>query len=327
MTRLLARIALGLVGVLLLAATGVVAYAQLNWDRTFEAPAPRIAAVTDSAVIERGRYLAYGPAHCAACHTPSSQSARIEAGEQLPLVGGHEWTFGLGTFRSRNLTPDVETGIGGRTDAELARMLRHGVRADGRAAVPFMEFQELSDEDLVAVISFLRSQAPVRNPVPDHELSLMGRVISSTMLEPVGPRNPAPARSPAEAPTVERGSYLVNNVANCAGCHTPRNMLDGSYAGPRLSGGTPQPLAGDETLLVTPPNLTPHARTGHVTNWTEEQFVARFRQGKLVEGSPMPWGPFGRMSDDDLRAIYRYLQSLDPVDHDTGPILRRKTDA
>ena len=140
------------------------------------------------------------------------------------------------------------------------------------------------------------------------------------------PDGNATAECPAEAPTVERGRYLVNNVANCAGCHSPRNMLDGSYAGPRLSGGTPAPLDGDETLLVTPPNLTPDPKTGHITNWTEEQFVARFRQGKIVEGSHMPWGPFGRMSDDDLRAIYRYLKSLDPVEHDTGPILRKKTD-
>ena len=98
-------------------------------------------------------------------------------------------------------------------------------------------------------------------------------------------------------------------------------------AGPRLSGGTPTPLDGDATLLVTPQNLTPDPKTGHLTNWTEEQFVARFRQGKTVEGSHMPWGPFGRMSDDDLRAIYRYLMSLDPVERDTGPILRKNGDA
>ena len=53
-------------------------------------------------------------------------------------------------------------------------------------------------------------------------------------------------------------------------------------------------------------------------------FIRRFRQGELVDGTPMPWGAYGRMTDDDLRSVYRYLRSLPPVAHDTGPKVQRK---
>jgi mono/diheme cytochrome c family protein len=118
----------------------------------------------------------------------------------------------------------------------------------------------------------------------------------------------------------------VNDVAGCAGCHSPRSMVDGAYTGPRLSGGTPMPLDDDPDTVLVPPNLTPHATTGHITGWSEEQFIARFRAGRLQEGTHMPWSMYATMSDDDLRAVYRYLRSLDPVANDTGP-LRRPTDS
>src|SRR6185369_13982449 len=89
-----------------------------------------------------------------------------------------------GTFYTPNLTPDPKTGIGRRTDEQLVGMIRHSVRADGRAAVPFMEYNGLSDEDVVALISYLRSQPPVRNAVPAHQLNLMGKAVMAFMIRP-----------------------------------------------------------------------------------------------------------------------------------------------
>ena len=108
----------------------------------------------------------FGPAACAYCHVPREQWTTLDAGAAPPLYGTHVFRLPFGVFYSSNLTPDVETGIGRRTDGELARILRNGVRADGRAAFPLMEYQHLSDEDLAAVISYLRSQPPVRTQVP-----------------------------------------------------------------------------------------------------------------------------------------------------------------
>lgn len=313
MKRRLTKVLIGVGATLALALVSLAATVTLRWDRTFEAPYPDVRASTDPEVIARGRYLAYGPAHCAACHTGAGQHAALEAGETPPLSGGNEWNLPPGVIRSPNLTPDPETGIGRYSDAQLARMLRHGVRPDGRAAVPFMEFQNLSDEDLVAVISFLRSQPAVRNAVPPSELNVLGKAVMALMIEPIGPSGTPPARAPAAGPTLERGAYLVNSVAGCAGCHSKRNPADGSYTGERLAGGSPPPEEGSLKVALTPPNLTPDPATGHIVGWTEEQFIARFRAGKLVEESHMPWELFGRMSDDDLRAIYRYLMSLEPA--------------
>jgi mono/diheme cytochrome c family protein len=321
--RIAARAILGMLGVLALAFVGLGATAQARWDRTFDVPEPTIHASSDPAVVERGRYLVFGPAHCSYCHTPPDQWPLLDAGQEVPLIGGYAFEFPFGTVRSANLTPDEETGIGRVSDGQLARMLRHTVRADGRATIPVMEFQNMSEEDLVAVISYLRSRPAVRNEIADHDLNLAGRAIMAMLIRPTGPTGTPPARTPAEGPSVERGGYIVNSVANCAGCHSPRSPMDGSYTGPRLSGGV-MDVDGDPAHVFSVPNLTPDPRTGYITGWTEDQFVARFRVGKVREGSHMPWNAFQRMSDDDLRAVYRYLMSLDPVEHDTGAILQPK---
>lgn len=321
MKRIVLKVA-GVLGVLLvLAGGGLAAVSYAGWDRTFEAPYPDIEATTDPEVVEYGRYLVYGPLHCASCHTPKEQWPALAAGETPPLIGGYSITIPPGTFYMPNLTPDPETGIGERTDGELARVLRHGVRADGRVVIPFMEFQELSDADLRAVISYLRSQEPVRHPVPEHELTFLGRAVLALAMEPKGPEATPPAESPPPAPTVERGAYLAK-VAQCAGCHTRRNNMDGSFIGERFAGGHAFPSEEDPGTVFVSPNLTPDPATGLITGWSEERFMTRFRAGEVLEGSPMPWSAFSRMHDDDLRALFRYLRSLEPVENDVGSTLQ-----
>lgn len=295
---------------------------QARWDRTFDAPEAALQASTDPDVIAQGRYLAYGPAHCALCHSRQELWPAIEAGEEPAIAGGGVFVLPFGTFHSPNLTPDAETGIGRYTDAQLVRMLRHGIRPDGRVALPFMEFQNLSDADVVAIISFLRSQEPVHNRVPDHEVNAVGRAIYAFLLRPRGPEGTPPSAAPLEEATIERGDYLVNNVANCAGCHSQRNEMDGSYSGPRLAGGYWMPMDDDASRAYVTPNLTPDPETGAIHGWSEERFVERFRAGRVFASSHMPWGSFSKMSDTDLRAIYRYLNSVEPVHHVTGPSIQ-----
>ena len=108
-------------------------------------------------------------------------------------------------------------------------------------------------------------------------------------------------------------------MAGCGACHTARNLRTGTYLSPTFSGG----LAFKSRLLpgymYVSPNLTPDPATGRITNWTEEFFIARFRAGAINPDVPMPWPGFQRMTDDDLRALYRFLRTLTPVVHDTGP--------
>lgn len=317
------KILLRAAAVLAVVGAALVATVLTRWDRTFDAPMPDIGASTDSAVIATGRYLAYGPAHCAYCHNTAESGAALDRGEQPPLAGGFVFKLPVGTFRTPNLTPDAATGIGALSDGAIARMLRHGVRADGRAAVPFMNYQDLSEADLVAIISFLRSQPPVRQSVPRHDVNLLGKAVLAFVIKPIGPTATPPRESPPLGPTVERGAYLVNAVGECAGCHTERSFVDGSYTGPRLAGGSPMEADGPPGFVAVAPNLTPDPKTGRIAAWSEDQFVARFRQGKLIPQSPMPWNAFARMTDDDLRAVYRYLRSVPAVEHETGASLRR----
>ena len=305
----------------LLVAAGFVAVAT-GWARTYEAPYPPIAASGALDVVERGRYLVYGPAACAYCHVVRERWPALARGEMLPLSGAHVFPLPFGTVYSANITPDAETGIGRRTDGELARVLRHGVRADGHLAVPLMEYQDMADEDLVAVISFLRLRPAVRHLVPPHDLTLLGKVLMAAVITPAGPTaGPSPS-SPSGA-TVERGAYLATTISACVSCHTNRNDR-GSLVGPPFAGGQRMDVAADATKVYVTPNLTPDPATSVIGKWTEDVFIRRFRQGEQVEGSPMPWGAYGRMTDDDLRSVYRYLRTLPPIVHDPGPKVQRK---
>jgi mono/diheme cytochrome c family protein len=324
MKRNVVRIAAGAAVLLLVAGGGAGAAVMARWDRVIEQAEPDLRATTDEVLIERGRYLAYGPAHCAYCHTPEDQWQSMAAGAEPPLSGGWVMEMPLAQLPTPNLTPDGETGIGRYTDGQIARMLRHNVRANGQLAIPVMEFENLSDEDVVALLSFLRSQPAVRNAVPERRLTPRGKVRLAFVLKPTRPAAVPLRRAPAAGRTIERGEYLATAVAGCAACHTKRSPIDGAYVVPRFAGGHEMEVLGDPKRRYVTPNLTPDPKTGQMADWTEDEFVVRFRAGTLNEGTLMPWEALGRMSDDDLRAVYRFLQSLEPVEHDTGPMVRLK---
>src|SRR5262245_43177440 len=162
------KILLVLVGLLVLVIVACVVFVATRQNLKFDPPYPAVAASTDSAVIARGHYVVRTVVNCASCHGDTTQHAAYMEGADIPLSGGFHWDIPPGTIYARNITPDAETGIGSFSDGAVARALRYGVGHDGRALLPFMEMQGLSDEDLVAVVSYLRSQPPVRNPVPMH---------------------------------------------------------------------------------------------------------------------------------------------------------------
>lgn len=281
-----------------------------------------LAATTDAAVIDHGRYLVNGPGHCAACHTTEGALVAFDGQHTPPLVGGYAFDVPGGHVRTPNITMDETTGVGAWTDADIMRALRDGRRPDGAALLPFMEFQGLSDDDLVAVTSFLRSLPPAHSEIRVREINWFGRLMIRMFVRARGPATKPPPRSPA-GPSVERGKYLSNHVAACASCHTRRSRT-GGYKGARLSGGYRMVNEVDRSREFVTPNLTPDRQTGHIVDWTEAAFVDRFRSGRSTAGSPMPWRFYAVMTDDDLRSIYRYLKSLIPVSHDVGPVERRR---
>lgn len=327
----LKRIVLGVLSVLVIATLGLFGFVQLRWNRTWDVPTPQLKASTDPEVIARGKYLVHGPAHCSNCHVDSLASMqKADQGVDLPLIGGAEFPMGpVGKLYPANLTPDPETGIGAKTDAQLFRFLRYAVKADGTATISLMmPFQTMADEDHVAIVSYLRSLKPVRHEVPAGQWTLMGKIVR-TLAPPFRPVfEPKYAeKAPPSAVTPERGEYLTRRVANCFGCHTRFDMMTFEQIGPDFGGGAefePMPWADPHTWTRSV-NLTPHP-TGMLKRiGTREAWLARFRAGRTVAGSPMHWGPFSRMDDEDLGAIWEYLHTVPPVDNPIAPTSFQKT--
>jgi mono/diheme cytochrome c family protein len=306
--------------VLLIIIAGFYITVQLRQHRKFDAPYPNIKASTDTTIINRGRSLVYGPAHCADCHAPKQFRQQLAKGMEVPLTGGVLFDLPIAKIYTKNITPS-KYGIGNMTDAEVARALRYGVDPSGRALVDFMPFHNTSDEDLTAIISYLRVQKPVDSIVPEHKLNFIGQAINAFLIKPVGPSGEVPVSIKIDT-TVQYGKYLAASVANCRGCHTNRDMMTGAFTGPDYAGGLTFMEKGDTgTYVFTTPNLTPDAATGRLRAWTQQQFINRFRMGRVISQSPMPWEAFSRMSDTELKAIFKYLRALKPVHNEVKQTL------
>lgn len=292
--------------VLIIVSLAVIIASRQNL--TYDAPYPDIKASKDSAVIARGRHLVISSAHCIDCHHRGDDAdSFLRLGLDVPLSGGGRFDLPVGTIYSKNITPDMETGIGKFTDGEIARALYYGVHPDGTVVYDFMPFHNMSKEDMTAVISYLRSQKPIHYKVPENHLNMIGYAVKAFMVKPVGPKGPIVYMVQQDT-TAEYGGYLVNNVANCSGCHTQRSLA-GEFTGAYLAGGNPMETPGKPTL--TPPNLTPDP-SSRIYGWTKETFINRMHMGKLIAHSHMPWNCYKNMTDDELTAIFAYLQTVKP---------------
>jgi mono/diheme cytochrome c family protein len=171
-----------------------------------------------------------------------------------------------------------------------------------------MPFHNVSESDMQAIISYLRTQKPVKNKVPDNEYNVMGKIVKAFLLKPTGPSGSIPDNIVPDT-SAQYGGYLINYVGNCGGCHTQRDMMTGAYIGEHMAGGNEFDENG--TKFITP-NLTTDS-SSRIFGWTYNNFKKRFRLGKLVANSPMPWDSYKRMTDDELKAIYNYLQTVKPA--------------
>lgn len=132
---------------------------------------PSLAVISDPgerAIAERGRYL-MTIGSCAECHTtPGPEGPRYK---DMYLAGGFKMIRkGYGTYVSMNLTPDGETGLGSYTDSDIKRVLRSGLSKDGSRVpghlMPWPFFSNWTDEDLHAVVMYLRHMRPIVHKIP-----------------------------------------------------------------------------------------------------------------------------------------------------------------
>jgi cytochrome c553 len=281
-----------LVGLLVLAFVVLYIIGSANWNRirwNYDVPVETIPIPTDQNSIAHGEHIAT-IRMCRYCHTET-------------LSGDFDTVPGLITLSFPNLTAGAG-GVGAtNTDEDWVRAIRHGVGHDGRGLVlmPVRVFYYLSDEDLGALIAYLKSLPPVDNELPGTDLAPLGRVMlvlgqvppeatspDVTVIDHDGPRPVAPK----PGVTVEYGEYLAHI---CTVCH-----------GANLNGQTIRVNRADYVAL----NLTPGGELGF---WSEDDFFATLRIGVTPSGRQlndvMPWKYFGQMTDEELSAVWMYLQS------------------
>ncbi len=304
------KIILPLISLLItLSVTLLVIDITFNFQRSYDLPFETLNASNNPEMITRGEYLVYGPARCADCHGDVNQRDAIIAGEKVPLSGGFFEEIFLGTVRFPNITPDEETGIGRLSDDQVTRFIRTGINHRGEFGLPFMNYQRLSDTDLVAILSFLRTQTPVKNRVEPTGYNFLGKLALAYFIKPEKSAPAFPDSIPRTA-SIEYGRYLAEAMGSCRECHTHRSLKTGAYLGEFYAGGMRFEHPKKPELNLVSPSLLPDSITGKVAGLTKQEFIERMQTGQLISWSPMPWGPFSRMTTEDIGALYLYLSSL-----------------
>ena len=254
-------------------------------------------------VIEHGRYMATA-GDCAACHT-------AKGGQ--PFAGGGALETPFGILLSPNITPDVETGIGGWTDDQFVDAVRNGIGHGGihlYPAMPYTYYTKLTREDVIAIRAYLDTVQPVRNEVHANQLPFPFNQ-RETMLGwnelyfTPGEFKPDPGKS-AEW---NRGAYIVEGVEHCGLCHTPKNVMGGDENSRGMQGSVLQNWYA--------PDLTGNRRVG-IGDWTVDDIALYLKTGRNrydIASGPMADAvahSTSHLTDADLRAIAVYLKDLPP---------------
>lgn len=284
-----------LIGLILLA--GVVLYfvGRARMNKVYTVEPSNLTLPSDAESIEYGRHRA--ETLCQGCH--GADLSGVENWFNAPPIG---------RIDSANLTSG-EGGLGSDfTTEDYVRAIRHGIDQEGKpifmVAVPATA--QLSDEDLASIIAYLKTIPPVDHVVQERYFTPLSFIMFA-----VGVLGDMPAEvvshdahvtAPERGVSAEYGEYMVN-TNDCRVCH-----------GPNLNGGK----SPDPTATWTSPNLTPG---GELAFWTEEQFVNTLRTGITPSGHQlsdnMPWKDYRNFYDDELKAIWLYLQSLPKLEQYT----------
>jgi mono/diheme cytochrome c family protein len=260
------------------------------------------AALAQASLVERGAYLARA-ADCLVCHT-------TEGGKDY--AGGLGFKLPFGTLYSTNITPDKETGIGNYSDQDFLGAVHRGTRRGGARlypAMPFTSYTYMTDADALAIKAYLFSLPPVRATAP-----------ANTLRFPFNQRwamsfwsalfNPDTRFAPDTSKSLEwnRGAYLVEALAHCGECHTPRN--------PAFALNNRQKFAGAVTAGWRAFNISSDKATG-IGSWSDDDLVSYLSIGHAA-GHGTASGPMGeavehslsQFAPEDIRAMVTYLRSV-----------------
>jgi len=255
-------------------------------------------------VLERGKYLMDSIVACGNCHVQ-----RGDKGQPLldkGLSGG--MVFDEEPFKAYvpNITPDAETGIGKWTDTQLAKAIREGIRPDGSVIgppMPIIFYRGLADDDLKAIIAYLRVQPAVKNKVAKSEYRMK---LPPNYGPPINHKIVAPDRKDP----VKYGAYLAGPLGHCMDCHTPwiKGIPDSTRAG---AGGNP--FKGPWGVSVSR-NLTQHE--SGLKGWSDADIARAIREGVRKDGAPlkppMAFAWYRNIRDEDMKPLIAYLRALKP---------------
>ena len=252
--------------------------------------------------LVRGRYLTQA-ADCEACHT--SKGGR-------PFAGGVAFKTQFGTLYSPNITPDAQTGIGNWTDAQFLKAMHEGIRPDGARlypAFPYASYTYLTEEDVLSIKAYLATIAPVKQLPPPNELSFPFNqrflmTFWSAFFNPSERFRPQPDQSPEW----NRGAYLVEGLAHCGECHTPRNLLQGLDNQRKFAGAVVQGWRAY--------NITTNQPAG-IGDWSDDQLAAYLSTGHARNRGSAA-GPMleavelslRHLSSSDIDAMIVYMRSV-----------------
>jgi mono/diheme cytochrome c family protein len=266
-------------------------------------------ATSSPQALDRGRVLVYSI--CAGCHLNHSDNKFI--GNRIEDVPGI-----AGKVYSANLTQSKTNGLPPRySDAEIKYLLKTGIAKDGRF-LSYMLRPNMSDEDINAIIVFLRSDDPAMaaadTTIGLTHFNLIGKAYMSMHADPVTYKSVI--KTPSENEPVALGYYLVDNLG-CFHCHskslTKLNLVNPDQTEGYLAGGIK--LKGEKGIAVIAPNITPDKNSG-IGSYTREQFLKAVKDGDAPDRklrAPMP--KFQKLSDGEINAIYAYIQTVPAKAH------------
>ena len=284
----------------LAAVAGAVAVAAIVWRPAIAAIEPPAPQSFDSALIKRGRDLA-AIGNCNDCHTVRGAK---------DFAGGLAVPTPFGTIYSSNITPDAETGIGRWSEAAFRRAMQSGVDREGRhlyPTFPYDHFTNVSDDDNRALYAFLMTRQPVRAQPRENQLSFpFNQRAAVAGWKLLYLRHGTYQPDASKSAEWNRGAYLVEGLAHCGACHTPRNSLGAERTQASFAGGdvdnwhayainsqSPAPVPWDADALFQ------YLRHG----WHPDHGVARGPMAEVVSNlSEVPEG--------DVRAIATYMAGV-----------------
>src|SRR6201992_1405878 len=210
---------------------GAVAAFAIAWRLSIEPIEPPSLQSFDPAMVKRGRELATS-GNCSYCHTAPGGK---------PFAGGLPVPTPFGTIYSSNITPDPERGIGRWPEQAFVRAMRSGVARDGQhlyPTFPYDHFTNVSDEDDAALYAFLMTRPPVHAPARENQLPFpLDQRVTVAGWKLLFLRRGTYQPDSTKSAEWNRGAYLVEGLAHCGACHTPRNGLGAERPNAQFAGG------------------------------------------------------------------------------------------